>query len=181
MAIDGVDASGKTTLADALARDCPRVLRASIDGFHRPRALRFPPGKSSAEACYHDTFDVDAFKAVLLDPFVRGEPVRTAVFDVLADVPVDAAPVTPEEDALLVVDGVFLLRPELADCWDLTVHLIISDDEVLRRARRRDDGDPHEIERRYRERYLPAQDLYRTECSPAECADVVLDNTHPLI
>ncbi|HEV8191185.1 MAG TPA: hypothetical protein VGP82_06835, partial [Ktedonobacterales bacterium] len=42
VAVDGIDASGKTTVADELvapieARRRP-VIRVSIDGFHRPRA-----------------------------------------------------------------------------------------------------------------------------------------------
>ncbi len=41
VAIDGIDAAGKTMLADELAaaiRDCGRpVIRASIDGFHNAR------------------------------------------------------------------------------------------------------------------------------------------------
>jgi len=44
-AIDGPDAAGKTTLADELAvalRERGRdVIRASIDGFHRPRRERY--------------------------------------------------------------------------------------------------------------------------------------------
>jgi uridine kinase len=44
VAVDGVDASGKTVLADELvahieARGRP-VVRASIDGFHNPAAVR---------------------------------------------------------------------------------------------------------------------------------------------
>jgi uridine kinase len=41
VAIDGVDAAGKTTIANALspiiACSGRHVIRASIDGFHRPR------------------------------------------------------------------------------------------------------------------------------------------------
>jgi uridine kinase len=49
VAVDGPDAAGKTTLADELAsvlRGRGRtVIRASIDGFHRPRAeLQTWPG-----------------------------------------------------------------------------------------------------------------------------------------
>ena len=43
VAIDGVDGAGKTTFAEELAdilRMLPReVIRASVDGFHHPRAL----------------------------------------------------------------------------------------------------------------------------------------------
>ena len=120
-----------------------------------------------------------ALRSVLLEPFARGEPVRTAVFDLLADAPVEVSPLVPPVDAVLVVDGVFLQRPELAGCWDLVVHLVVSDEEVVRRARLRDAGHPDEIERKYRVRYLPAHENYRAECLPAGSADVVIDNNDP--
>jgi uridine kinase len=64
VAVDGVDAAGKTTLADELAalliqRDRP-VIRASIDGFHRPRAERHRQGATSPQGYYTDSFDYDA-------------------------------------------------------------------------------------------------------------------------
>ena len=44
VAIDGVDGAGKTTLADALAPVVAAqgrpTIRASVDDFHHPRALR---------------------------------------------------------------------------------------------------------------------------------------------
>jgi uridine kinase len=61
VAIDGVDAAGKTTLADALAPVLASlgrpVVRASIDSFHRPRAERYERGRDSPEGYYRDSFD----------------------------------------------------------------------------------------------------------------------------
>ena len=54
VAVDGVDASGKTTLADRLAEAVaprPPVVRASIGDFHRPRAERYRRGRDSPEGC----------------------------------------------------------------------------------------------------------------------------------
>lgn len=147
MAIDGVDASGKTTLADQLAALRPRVRRLSLDDFLR--ADRYARGRTSPEGCYYDTSDLPAFRAAVLAPV----------------------------EGVLVVDGVFLQRPELTDLWDLVILLEIDDEEVVRRARLRDAGDPDEVERLYRLRYLPAQDLYRRKCSPRARADLVLDGT----
>jgi hypothetical protein len=50
------------------------------------------------------------------------------------------------EEAVLIVDGAFLLRPELRECWDLVVWLHISFDEMVARAVKRDvawAGDPN--------------------------------------
>lgn len=181
VAVDGVDGAGKTTLADRLARQVTgrRVVRASVDGFHRPRAERYRRGRESPQGCYEDTFDLAALRRALLEPFAGGAPFVTAVFDHTRDAPVAAPEQDADGDAVLLLDGVFLQRPELADCWDLVVHLQVPDDEVLRRVVVRDGGDPEQVRHLYRTRYLPAQRLYEQHCRPAERADVLLENRDP--
>ena len=178
--IDGPDAAGKTTLADGLAdRLAVPVVRASVDGFHRPRAVRRRRGELSAEGCYRDSFDLEALVDRLLRPFTAGAGrVATQVFDHRTDEPAGSSCEVPPR-AVLVVDGVFLLREPLHGLWTLSLHLHVPPGETLRRALVRDVGDAVEVERRYRERYLPAQDLYRAEVDPVGRADVVIDNTDP--
>jgi uridine kinase len=72
VAVDGPPAAGKTTLADELSqflrtRD-REVIRASLESFHLPRAQRYGRGEFSPEANYHDSFDYDTLRRVLLDP-----------------------------------------------------------------------------------------------------------------
>ena len=53
IAVDGIDGAGKTVFADGLAdvfaEDGASVFRASVDGFHRPRAERYARGRDSPE------------------------------------------------------------------------------------------------------------------------------------
>src|SRR5579859_7005639 len=93
VAIDGIDASGKSTLADQLVpvieqRGRP-VIRASIDGFHRPRNQRYQQGPDSPAGYYEDSFDYAALQSSLLHPLgPRGSRhFRRAIFDVRNDVP----------------------------------------------------------------------------------------------
>lgn len=179
IAVDGVDTSGKTTLADAVAAAVGphrEVVRASVDDFHRPRAERYRRGRTSPEGCYRDTFDHAALRDRLLVPFRDGGACVTAVFDQVRDSASTARLVQPGPAAVLVVDGVFLQRLELDVGWDLRVHLRVPDAEVLRRAALRDGADALPL---YLERYLPAQRLYEAACAPVERADVLLDNTDP--
>jgi uridine kinase len=188
VAVDGPDAAGKTTLADELAEVLGgrgrRVVRASIDGFHRPRAARYRLGPDSPEGYYRDSFDLDALRASLLEPLgPRGTRVyRRAVFDHRADAPLSEPPELAPDDAVFLLDGVFLLRPELVDCWDLRILVSVTPEESLSRARVRDAplfGSVAEVERRYRTRYLPGQRLYDAVARPTAVADLVVRNDDP--
>jgi alkylation response protein AidB-like acyl-CoA dehydrogenase len=84
--IDWVDGAGKTYLADELAellRASGRsTIRASVDGFHHPRAIRYRRDRGSPEGFFHDSYDYDQLKAALLDPLSPGgtRRYRVAVF-----------------------------------------------------------------------------------------------------
>jgi len=59
--IDGVDGAGKTTFADELAAALAPfgrpVIRAGVDGFHHPRAVRYRRGRESPEGFFRDSYD----------------------------------------------------------------------------------------------------------------------------
>jgi uridine kinase len=189
VAIDGPDAAGKTTLADELAtvvaaRGRP-VIRASVDGWHRPRAERYRLGPDSPEAYYRDSFDNEALVACLLAPLGPGGDRRYhraihAWQSDLAVAPGDAE--TAPADAVLLLDGVFLQRPELVDHLDLRVFVAVPFAETLRRALVRDVpllGDAARVRARYATRYVPGQQRYYDEARPAARAELVVDNTDP--
>lgn len=187
VAVDGPPAAGKTTLADELAvvlrgqgRD---VIRATVDDFLFPRAQRYPRGVYSAEGCYFDTHDHDALRRVLLDPLGAGGDRRFqhAVYDPTADVVLSPPVTTAPADAVLVVDGVFLLRPELFDRWELRIFVSTAPEKTVERAAIREGrvSSKSEVERRWRERYLPSQQFYFARDRPAEQADIVVYNDEP--
>lgn len=187
--VDGPDATGKTTLADELAARLAmtgrEVIRASLDDFGRPRSMRYRAGRDSADGYYRDAFDLDGLVEHLLDPLGPGgtRRHRTAIFDLDRDVSLGTTPSTAAVDAILVVDGVFLLRPELVGGWDLRIELAVGLPTVRRRALDRDVprlGSRDEVEARYRARYLPAQAAYLERDRPLEAADVVVENEDPV-
>ena len=116
--IDGVDGVGKTRLADELAEALGAVgvtaVRVTMDGFHRPRAERYRLGRYSPEGYYRDSFDYPAFRAAVLDPLRPGGDgvVRRAAFDLAADRPTEGDVMAVAAGVVVVVDGVFLHRPE---------------------------------------------------------------------
>jgi|SRR5579871_147930 uridine kinase len=188
VAVDGVDASGKTTLADELAHALTAygrpVIRASIDGFHRPRADRYRHGADSPDSYYLDAFDYPAVRTALLLPLGPGgtRRYRRAIFDYRRDTPLASDEELAPADAILVMDGVFLLRPELSDCWDYRIFVDAPFEVTLARAVQRDValfGSPAAVEARYQQRYIPAQRRYLQEVHPRERANAVVLNTEP--
>jgi len=87
-----------------------------------------------------------------------------------------------DAQAVAIVDGVFLLRPELADLWDLTIFLAADRAVALERAIVRDAARMHGVEAaraRYASRYVPGETLYLEAVDPERRADVVIDTTDP--
>jgi len=188
VAVDGPPAAGKTTLADELAlllRTRGReVIRASTEGFHLPRAQRYRRGEFSPEANYHDSFDYDTLRRVLLDPLGPDGDRRYqhAVYDLDTDTALSPPVTTAPADAVLLLDGVFLLRPELIDRWDLSIFVSAAFEQILDRARIRDLarlGSTAEVERRFGARYIPAQKLYFATARPTDHAGIIVHNDEP--
>ena len=183
VAVDGPPAAGKTTLADELAavlraqgRD---VIRATIEGFLFPQARRYRRGEYSPEGCYLDNHDYEALNRVLLDPLgPRGDRrFQEAVYDRTTDTALSLPRTTAPAAAVLVFDGVFLLRPELIDRWELRIFVSTAFEKTVDRALSRERGVlPAAPERRWRERYIPSQQFYFATVRPADNADIVVHN-----
>ena len=185
VAIDGVDASGKTTLADELAEVMQegdrQIIRASVDGFHNPEHIRRKRGGLSPEGFYNDSYNYDALENLLLKPLgPHGDRrYRTAVFDLLQDRPSETPKKTADQDAILLLDGIFLLRPRLIAYWDLTIYIDADFAQTMARGMHRDAeiyGSVGKAAERYQERYIPGQIRYHQEATPLDKADILIDN-----
>lgn len=188
VAIDGAPAAGKTTLADELATvlraQDREVIRATIDDFLFPRAKRYRRGQYSAESCYFDAHDRDSLCSVLLDPLGPGgdRRFRTSVYDRDTDTPLSLPTATAPTDSVLLFDGVFLLRPELIDRWDLRIFVSVPLEQTIDRARNRgtamagSTAVTADIERSWQYRYIPSQQLYFATARPTDHADIIVYN-----
>lgn len=189
VAIDGRSAAGKTTLADELATlliaQGNSAIRASVDGFHQPRQVRYMRGHESPEGYYLDTYDYELVRTRLLEPLGPGGNLRyvPASSDLFKDEPLSLVEMLSPPNAIALIDGVFLFRPELNDLWDYRIFVEAELEETLRRAQERDIGwlgDQEAVLARYRRRYVPGEDLYVTTVNPRGVADAVVENTNPL-
>jgi uridine kinase len=185
VAVDGMGGSGKTTLAADVATVLTgagrQVVAVAYDDFHHPRERRHRRGRLSAEGYLEDAFDPESLRSHVLDPLARGEDVRPAAYDLAADEPVDVDPVPVGPGTVVLVEGSFLLSPEVAARWDLAVLVVAEPGAVLERVLVRDAdlGPPETVRELYVRRYFGAWSLHEERNDAWSRADVVVDLTDP--
>ncbi|UTT59433.1 hypothetical protein [Cellulosimicrobium cellulans] len=184
MGITGADASGKSSFAGAVCD----VLRAHgqpfqlvhVDDFLRPRRVRYAGDLDEAEKYLNQSYDFDPLVEHVLVPVRRGGEVETSMMHL--DVATDRYEVERRyrvrPGTLVVLEGVFLLRPELRRHLDFLVFLDAPDEELEQRGTARDAALlGQDVTRRFREKYLPAQRRLMAQYPPRSHADVIIDNT----
>jgi uridine kinase len=179
--IDGVDGAGKTTFADALATTLQQqgrpVVRVSVDDFHHPRAIRYARGRDSPEGFWLDAFDYARLLSDVLVPLGPGgtREFKPAAHSLAPDRVLDPPAQRAAPGSVLVIDGLFLHRDELAHCWEFSVFLDVPFSVSLARMVARDGSSP-DPEHPSVQRYVHAQQIYFDSCRPRERASVVVHN-----
>ncbi|KGJ76894.1 hypothetical protein GY21_08935 [Cryobacterium roopkundense] len=168
VAVDGTDATGRARFADDLGAvlredDERAVFRASLDFFQRSSAEKNRFGPGSAERDYRYGYDYSALRRVLLEPFRMDGSAGfvTEHFDAQRDTWIEPTWLTAPADAILVLDGRFVHRPELHGLWSFSVFL--------------------ESDTRASESQAAADRLYVADASPRGRADAVVDTTNPAL
>ncbi len=176
VAIDGPDGSGRSTLADRLAAACRSrgraVVRIDEEDFLQPHRIRDRRGSEDAEGCFQDTFDYAALRQLVLEPLTDGDRgVIRRIRDPSTDEPVYVPAEQVPEDAVVIVDGPFLLRKALRGYWSLGVLLEAA--AVGPVGAGQDDGaGAHRATRRAR-----GFALYLDRDDPGAVADIIIDTT----
>ncbi len=150
IAIEGGAASGKTTLSGILAEvyDC-NVFHMD-DFFLRPEQ-RTPERFAEIGG----NVDRERFLEEVLEPLKRGDAVCYRPFDcgkwALGE------PITVEPKKLTVIEGVYSMHPDLADCYDYSVYLDISPEYQRERIQERNSP---AFAKRFFEEWIPLENRY---------------------
>lgn len=185
VAINGIQGTGKTVFASKLthylqAQSC-HAIHISIDGYHHPRAMRYRQGRDSAQGYYDDCYNETAF----VDKVLRASQATPAsyvpaIFDLATDTALQMAALPLEPEAILIVDGAFLLKPLYRPHWDLVVYLHTDVATARQRGIARDKallGGEKAAEQKYLKRYHLASELYIRDNAPQNHADYIFDNS----
>ena len=188
--IDGIPASGKTTLADRLAPLIEAlgrpVVRASLDGYHNPAEVRYEQGKDSPQGYFDDSFNYDALVKTLLSPLsdtnTDPQELPIAAYDYREDSTVKNRYARFQSDTIMLFDGVMLFREEINDYWHYRIYVDARYETGFVRGVPRDahnDDDQMIVGKKYLNRYFPGERIYRASAQPLKKADAIIFNDDP--
>ncbi|MFF3210833.1 uridine kinase [Streptomyces sp. NPDC002886] len=134
LAVDGAGGSGKTTLATATAARLGDAVVVHVDDFYRPMAER-EREQLDAEQGYHRYFDWERLRDQVLIPLRDDRAARYQLYDWSTGRLGAWGEIG--EGGVVIVEGVYSARPELAPYYDLTAYVDTPRDVCLRRVRAR--------------------------------------------
>ncbi|WP_327252519.1 uridine kinase family protein [Streptomyces sp. NBC_01244] len=134
LAVDGAGGSGKTTLATAVATLLGGAVVVHVDDFYRPMP-EHEREQLDAEQGYHRYFDWERLRDQVLIPLRAGRAVRYQLYDWSTGRLGAWREVA--RGSVVIVEGVYSARPELAPYYDLTAYVDTPRDVCLRRVRAR--------------------------------------------
>jgi uridine kinase len=152
--IDGKGASGKTTLAAAVAAALRDAVVVHVDDFARPSV---------------ETWERDRFVAQVLVPLAAGRPARYERWDWDSDASAGWAEVPV--GVPVVVEGVSSTDVRLGVPWDVALWVEVPYEVRLARALARDGEGMRE---QWVERWMPAEDAYEAAQRPQDRVDAVV-------
>jgi HAD superfamily hydrolase (TIGR01549 family) len=178
--VNGIDGAGKTMFAVALetylkSKGLPTQL-IHLDDFHNPKAIRYA-GADQADNYYNKSFNLDLIIDKLLNPIYKDKSLslKLKTLDLQTDDYTNERTYSVKPETIIIFEGVFLFRRDLAPYIDLKIFLSILFAESKKRAVVRD---PQAYVEKYDVKYLPAQQKYLTLYPPDQIADIFIDNTN---
>lgn len=174
--IDGLGVSGKTTYALNLQRQLKNALVIHLDDFIHTREVRYNDQFEEWYCYYNLQWRYDYLIEKLLEPLKNGLAIHETIE--LYDKPADSYRMQQFDipvGTMVIVEGVFLQRPELRAYFDKVIYFETDRDTRMARALDRDGyiGSGEDIIRHYEQRYFPAEDMYVEHCNPLVLADAV--------
>lgn len=185
VALSGIDGSGKGYLAGRIAGDLEaaglRVALFSIDGWLASPEARFNPYRPGEHFYRHAIRFPEAFEAFLT---LRDQRRLDQEVDwARATGPArERRRLSYEDIDVILVEGIFLLKPGLRIHYDLSFWVDCTRETALERAvaRRQEGLEARETVEAYRTIYFPAQLIHLRRDRPRESADLILPNDHRL-
>ena len=164
IAIDGMCASGKTTLANLLSNALSAPVYHMDDFF-------LPPVKRTKERMEEigGNVDYERFRTDVLDPLLSGKPFSFRPFDCSVMDLSDSVSCTPAP--ISIVEGSYSCHPTLEKDYDFKIFISIDSDTQLERIRVRNG---EKMLARFKNEWIPMENRYFDAFSIRDKADIAL-------
>lgn len=163
--IDGYGGAGKSSLAKRLAEALDAEV-VSVDNFWRPKATR--PERATVVADPGSDYEWERLRDRVIEPLSRDRPARYRRYDWQSDEMAEWRDVPA--GGIVIVEGVFSTRPELAPLYDLRIWVDTPRDICLKRGIERD-GEAHRD--LWENEWMQAYDRYAAGGATGRCDLVV--------
>jgi len=176
VAIDGRSGSGKSTVAKAVAQAIGAVI-VPCDHFFAASVSNAEWDRRTPEERAADAIDWRRLKREAIEPLRMGRPARWYAFDFLAGprgdgtYPLQGTPTELDPKPVVLLDGAYSARPELADVLDLSVLVEAAPTTRQARLEAREAAD---FLRQWHARWDLAEEYYFRHVRPPSAFDVVL-------
>ncbi|GAF11744.1 uridine kinase [Bacillus sp. JCM 19045] len=154
--IDGCGGSGKSTLATKLKDGCSNVTIIHMDDFYLPTTQQIPttPEKKAIGA----DFDWQRVLTQVLEPISENKEGRYQRYDWETDELAEWH--TVPVGGVVIIEGVYAIRNELASAYDFTIWVECPREKRLLRGLERDGEDAREI---WENNWMISEDVYVEE------------------
>lgn len=182
LAVDGIDGSGKSVLAQALVaaleHEGTGAALLRVDDFRRPVTWK-AVGRAEVDVYYDDYYDLTRLDEGAQAFLAGASGVSVPVFDSASESISGERWVAFEGAMVLVVEGVFAQRARSVRERGCVVYLRTSFEEARRRILARDTARGRtlaDVSHRIDARYFPAQERYLREHDPVTRAAVLVEH-----
>jgi uridine kinase len=169
VALDGRSGAGKSTLAAALARRLDALVIVQ-DDFYTGGSFADWSGLSAREKADR-VIDWRRLRRDALEPLRQSEPARWRTFNWATYEGLSDNFVVAQPAPVIVLDGAYSARPELADLIDCTVLVVLDDATRRERIRQREGADFADA---WHAVWDEAEAYYFTHVRPLDAFDIVL-------
>lgn len=178
IAVDGPGGSGKSTLAQSMADHTVQSTVLHLDDFFFPSHLR-PSSRGDMTEVGGD-LDWRRMRNQVLTPLSRDQPGNHQRYDWGRDTLADWH--TVAVGGMVIVEGVYSLRNELRDFYDLRIWVTCPKEVYLARGLERamvewPDRSIEASRELWENRWIPAEERYAREHRPDLIADFVIDTS----
>lgn len=164
IAIDGMAAAGKSTMAKELAENFKGQV-IYMDHFFLPAELRTEERLEEAGGNVH----YERFATEVAEALNEGTPVDYGIFDCSEMKITHSCHI--ENKGLIIVEGAYSLRPEFRPLYDLKVFMEVSPQLQMERILKRNGPMKAKV---FEEKWIPLEKRYFKELKVRDAADILL-------